>query len=576
MNREQLKSYEPFFGGFFVSEEIERNSEYTAFRVKKRTPDGRTQTAILRSYSFYCEGAASGTTSYPPKLKRLLSDTETMLRLHNCANILKFYEKAVFATEEGYEFFILMQDAMPLTKRVNIENLSKNEVYSITSSVCEALASFRSLGILHRKICPENIFISSTGDYLLGDFGIGTSYIVEDDYMSPEEHRVASDLSSTDIYQTGMLFYKLLNKNRAPFLPAYPIEITEENKRNAFMRRMNGEITGSFEGSTEDEENIVLKACAYAPADRYRNAASFKGDIDVLIRSLAPTGAHDYYMGAAGSPRVIEIEPENDFDEYDEDNINDAHSIIPDYIDEDFEEEAKEESDKIIKALIISIIVIAIIAGSIAIAIVIGKKNQEEIPTTTEPTTESTTIETTTTTETTTEPTTTTTEPTTTTTEPTTTTTEATTTTTETTKFTLPEGFTWYTTTTQSPLLNPEYVDVDTRYITVKAFEEDGIIDEVVLSIPRGFGKYISASSEALLCEYNDGRLIRTTHLETNVMYEDEEKANVTICDLFIPSDFDMDFDNCNYEIVFGTGLISGIGYRNNEFSVPLDATALE
>ena len=168
MDREQLRNYEPFFGGYFAYEELSKNDDYTSYRVRKQSPDGRTHNAVLRCYSFECEGALTGAAAYPARLRRLIAD-----RLQNCANIVKFYEKSVSATETGYELFILTQDATPLTKKENIEALPKAEAYAVASSVCEALTSFRSLGIVHRKICPENIFISSTGDYLLGDFGLG-------------------------------------------------------------------------------------------------------------------------------------------------------------------------------------------------------------------------------------------------------------------------------------------------------------------------------------------------------------------------------------------------------------------
>lgn len=579
MDREQLRQHEPFFGGFFVYEELGSNSEYASYRVRKQLPDGRSQYAVIRDYSFPCGNALTGNAAYPARLRRLISDTDMMLRLQNCANIVRFYEKTLVPTQSGYDFLILTQDVAALETREHLDTLPKAEAYAIASAVCEAVSSFRSLGITHRRICPENIFCDSTGGYLLGDFGIGGTYVAEEDYLTPEEHRVSADISSVDVYQTGMLLYKLLNKNRGPFLPAYPIEITQENRRNAFMRRMNGEVPAQFEGSNKDEEDIISKACAFSPSERYRNIATFKSDIDALLKKLAPSGVHDYYyMGGTAAHASAEAQQsEEGLIDEEETYISDSAQIVDDYPIDDFDSD--DESAKIIKALIISIIVIAVLAAGIIAYTAFSRKNREEttLPATQPSTTESTTSPTTTTTE----PTTTTTESTTeSTTEPTTesttqSTTESTTesTTQATTQFTLPEGFTWFTTESTEPVT--QVIEIDSSKAEVTAFEDDGRIDEIVVAINHTFGDSVSADANVLICEYSDGRLVRTCYAETECMYEENDTSRV-ICDILVPTDFVIDTENYTYRLVFQRELISGHGYTNSEFAVNFDASALD
>lgn len=561
MNKETLKKYEPFFGGYFICDETDRTEEYSAYRVIKHFPDGRTQYAVLRCYSFECEKSASGAFIYPAKLRRLVADTETMIMLQSCPGIVKFYAKSVLQTESGYEFFILLQDVSPLYYVHDFYNVPKADAYEIASAVCNAISSFRSLSVTHKKICPENIFVDDSGEYLLGDFGIGTTYIPNEDYLTPEEYKGASDLSAVDVYQTGILLYKLLNNNRAPFLPVYPLDITDENKQNAFMRRMNGETVGAFEGSLPYEEKILSKACAYSPSARYRNISTFKSDIDALIDLLVPSGTYnepetEYDI----ADKIITIQPEPDYTEDEENEIKYPLAVTLQDL---------GKSDKLIKALIISISLIIVI-GAILLALNMTNKNSDTPTTETTTTTAPSSTELTTAsaipseilTQISTEPT--------------------TAITTVPTSQVLPMETTVITTTTpptteetKPTVPETQYIDVDTDKADITVYKDNGKIDEIVISINTSFGAYVTSKSSAVICEYCAGELINTYDTEVDCMYDSSEDDAVTICDIHPTENFVPDTDNCTYEIVFDKGAITGFGYANNSFTVEIDSELL-
>ena len=119
------------------------------------------------------------------------------------------------------------------------------------------------------------------------------------------------------------------------------------------------------------------------------------------------------------------------------------------------------------------------------------------------------------------------------------------------------------------------FLNVDTNNARIKAFEDGGRIDEIVVTLPNSFGKYVTANGEVLVCEYNEGSLIRTCYAELTCMYDIGDTSE-TICDIHLPSDFVMDTENCTYRLVFERGIIVGYGYSNNEFAVEFDASALE
>lgn len=571
MNREQLKEYEPFFGGYFVCDEINRGNNFIEFRVKKQTPGShKIQYAVLRCYSFPCKGASSAGVAYPAKLRRLIADTEMMMKLRNCQSVVKFYSSSVLATDDGFEFLILIQDVFPLSQIADLFAISRDATYSVVSAVCDAVSSFRSIGISHKKICPENIFVDSDGKYYLGDFGVGMTYMPDDDYITPEEYNVSSDLSSADIYQIGMLFYKLLNKNRGPFLPAYPEEVSEENRRNALMRRMNGEKINITPNILAYEEKIIEKACAFAVSERYRNIASLKSDIDsligVLVSPLRENEEPSLYEQAA---KVIAIQPETE-------DIEEELDVTPEIYVEDLTE-SPSDTRKLINGLIASIAVIAVLASCLIAYSVIKNKNKrlsqsEESSSLAEIQTSSTTAYTTS-------------APASEYTATTPVTSETVTAASEytaysstqaTTQFTLPEGFTITTTEATSKFTVPEteFVDIDPQLAQISIFDDGERTDEIVIAFDAFFGSFVSSASDAAIYEYNSGNLLRSCYADTDCMY-DEENDSKLICDIHIPEDFIMDFENCTYKIVFEEGSIKGPAHSNNEFSIEIDASNL-
>lgn len=64
--------------------------------------------------------------------------------------------------------------------------------------ICKALELCQKYNVIHRDIKPENIFVSGSGDFKLGDFGIartierassGLSKKGTYNYMAPEVYR---------------------------------------------------------------------------------------------------------------------------------------------------------------------------------------------------------------------------------------------------------------------------------------------------------------------------------------------------------------------------------------------------
>ncbi|MCU1501759.1 MAG: serine/threonine protein kinase, partial [Ilumatobacteraceae bacterium] len=92
--------------------------------------------------------------------------------------------------------------------------------------VAGALESAHRLGLLHRKLKPEDLFVSAFGEPLLGDFQLdpeersrsGDEYDI-DLHAAPELFRGGAATPQVDVYALASVLYTLI-LGRAPFLEA--------------------------------------------------------------------------------------------------------------------------------------------------------------------------------------------------------------------------------------------------------------------------------------------------------------------------------------------------------------------
>src|SRR5699024_8546283 len=88
---------------------------------------------------------------------------------------------------------------------------------------------------------------------------------------------------SVDLYSLGIVLYRLLNKNRVPFLPPAPEPITFRSRELALAKRMGGEkIPLPIYGEGRLGE-IVLNACAFDPKERYSSPAQMRQELEAIL-----------------------------------------------------------------------------------------------------------------------------------------------------------------------------------------------------------------------------------------------------------------------------------------------------
>ena len=147
--------------------------------------------------------------------------------------------------------------------------------------ILDALRFAHRHGIIHRDIKPHNILI---GERLkVTDFGIaraGTSQMTEAgsimgtaQYLSPEQARGAPVAAASDLYSVGIVLYEMLT-GKVPFTGDSPIEIAMKHLNDPPKppSRIRPEIP-------EELDQVVLRALAKQPEQRYQTAEEFSEDL---------------------------------------------------------------------------------------------------------------------------------------------------------------------------------------------------------------------------------------------------------------------------------------------------------
>lgn len=274
-------------------------------------------------------------------VENIVQEFALMSRLKGTANIVSYEDHSVVPHEGeiGWDIIIRMEFLKPLINHMAESTMTRRDIITLGIDMCKALELCQKYNIIHRDIKPENIFLSENGDYKLGDFGIartieqtsgGLSKKGTYSYMAPEVYREDAYGSTVDIYSLGIVLYRLLNNNRTPFLPDFPAPIKHSDRERALIKRISGEKIGNPAKDNGRLAEIVLKACAYEPKDRYSSPLQMRQELEsILLSEKEEKELHNLTEG------TIVVGKNSQNREYSEYRVNvDAHSFVGDGDDE--------------------------------------------------------------------------------------------------------------------------------------------------------------------------------------------------------------------------------------------------
>ena len=202
-------------------------------------------------------------------------------------NIVEIYD---VGEDEG-NFYIVMEYIEGKTLKQLIKKrgvLTLSETIDITLQLLDALATAHDSYIIHRDIKPQNIMIKESGLVKITDFGIAmainsveltqtNSVMGSVHYLPPEQASGKGSTIRSDIYSLGILMFEMLT-GKMPFKGDTAVEIAIKHMKEPLpsVRELNPVVPQTV-------ENIILKAAAKNPKNRYRDVREMAEDIKTCL-----------------------------------------------------------------------------------------------------------------------------------------------------------------------------------------------------------------------------------------------------------------------------------------------------
>lgn len=242
---------------------------------------------------------ASLASLFRTQVENIMSEFRLMSKLKGNSNIVSYEDHMVVPHENdpGWDILIRMEllNSLPnYFNQVQKDGAVEDEVViRLGVDICKALELCAKHQIIHRDIKPQNILINPNGDFKLGDFGIArtsdhTTKATKTgtySYMAPEVYKSEPYNASADICSLGLVMYWMLNARRGPFQVLPPAVPTATQNVEALTRRMGGETLPRPLHGSDALCEIVLKACAYDPKDRFSSPTEMRGALEALDKS---------------------------------------------------------------------------------------------------------------------------------------------------------------------------------------------------------------------------------------------------------------------------------------------------
>lgn len=291
-------------------------------------------------------------------------------------NIVEVYDVG----EDNGQYYIVMEyiEGKQLKQLLKKRGkLTLSEVIDIMLQISDGMSVAHDAYIIHRDIKPQNIMIQDNGMVKITDFGIAmamnstqltqtNSVMGSVHYLPPEQASGKSPTLQSDIYSMGILMYELLTGN-LPYKGDNAVEIALKHLKEPIpsIREELPEVPQSV-------ENIIIKATAKNPKNRYNDAREMNEDLRTCLddsRANEPKITLKYPEGEENTPSVKSVPKKTVEDE--EGNV--IGKIIPN-------DEVKKDNRIVLILASIFTGIVAIITALIILLPILTNSREVNIP----------------------------------------------------------------------------------------------------------------------------------------------------------------------------------------------------
>lgn len=236
--------------------------------------------------------------------KRFLQEARAAAKLDhpNIVRVLTF-------NNLNNDLFIVMELVTGGNLRHHIKKLYEEgriidypEAIELAYQMADALSYAHKQGMIHRDIKPDNVLLKPDAggmrlNYrpILTDFGLAKLTASSDSavtdqqpigtypYMSPEQCLAEPIDQRSDIYSLGVMLYEL-SVGRLPFNPKSIAEAAKMHGREPVPSPANARPN-----FPPDLQAVIMRALEKDPARRYQSALEMAGELQALLRPIAPS-----------------------------------------------------------------------------------------------------------------------------------------------------------------------------------------------------------------------------------------------------------------------------------------------
>ena len=246
-------------------------------------------------------------------------------------------------------------------------SLTLLEVIDIMTQLTSGIEHAHEKGIIHRDIKPQNVLILDDGLVKIADFGIAqalnsneltqtNSVMGSVHYLPPEQANGLGSTYKSDIYSLGILMFELLI-GKVPFKGENAVEIAIKQMKDPIPS-----VCDIKDDIPQSVENIVLKATAKNPKNRYDRVEEMKYDIRTCLdddKKLEPKLVFEFTEFEKDEEVITRTRARRNED------IEEKEEVVS----EEFKEEKKSS-----KAIWITSIILSLLIGVIIFFVLIKPK----------------------------------------------------------------------------------------------------------------------------------------------------------------------------------------------------------
>ncbi|RZI41742.1 bifunctional protein-serine/threonine kinase/phosphatase [Herbaspirillum sp. HC18] len=206
--------------------------------------------------------------------------------------VARFFPQVIVPEQRNYLYYLATwHEGQTLQQKLDAgAHFTAPETVACGEKLVRAVGALHRRSIIHRDIKPANVHLGSDGELRLLDLGVAMSGLEEEDgirspqagtpsFLAPEQFENAPPSRQTDVYATGVTLYQMLTRH-------YPYGEIEPFQRPRFGEpappgRYRPDIPLWL-------ENVLLKAVARSPADRFDTAEEFLLALERGAKNPAP------------------------------------------------------------------------------------------------------------------------------------------------------------------------------------------------------------------------------------------------------------------------------------------------